>query len=90
MKSVASNKRMSAAGIRVNPNVRCKHVYPVQDTLKQVADLKTVGFRLDRNQAIDLARVLLSVAQESDEIDVTAFRFQKRKEDQTYRITVIG
>jgi hypothetical protein len=62
--------------------------YTVEGTSKQIEDLKTVGFKLTAEQAIHLARVLLAVSQEWSEIDVTAWRFAKRKRDGTYTITV--
>jgi hypothetical protein len=69
-------------------HVRCQRIYPVEDTNKNVAELKTVGIKLNREQAIHLARVLLAVTQDWAEIDITAYRFEKRKADDTYYITV--
>ena len=43
---------------------------------------------MTREQTMHLARVLLAVTQEWDEIDVPAYRFDKRKSDVTYHITV--
>ncbi len=63
-------------------------IYPTEDTPKNVKDLKTIGIRLNREQAIHFARVLLATTQEWDEIDITAYRFEKRKKDGTYHITV--
>lgn len=57
-------------------------------TKKIVEDLETVGFKLTQSQAIDLARVLLAVTQDWQEIDITGFRLEKRKSDGTSRITV--
>ena len=57
-------------------------------TPSALCDLQTVGIRLSKEQTIHLARVLLTVAQEWDEVDVTAYRFEKRKEDGTYRLTI--
>jgi hypothetical protein len=84
----AAKARRSSTSIQVDPNVRCERIYPVEDTKKQVADLKTVGFKLTRDQAIHLARVLLSVSQDWSEMEVTGYRFDKRKTDGTYHITV--
>jgi hypothetical protein len=50
--------------------------------------LKTVGFKVTREQAIHLARVLLVVSQEWTEMEITAYRFDQRKTDETYHITV--
>lgn len=80
--------RKSAKGITINPNLRCLRIYPVADTVKSVSDLKTIGFKLSRVQAIDLARVLLAATQEWDQIDVTGFRLDQRKSDRTFQLTV--
>ncbi len=80
--------RKSPKSITVNPNVRCLRVYPVENTKKNVQELKTVGLRLSKEQAVHLARVLLAVAQEWEEVDITAYRFDRRKSDGTYHITV--
>ncbi len=87
----ASKKRVSASSIVIDPNVRCQRIYPVGDkerSTKATADLKTVGIKLSRVQAIHLARVLLAATQEWDEIDITAWRMDKRKADNTYHVTV--
>jgi len=52
-----------------------------------VRELKTVGIKLSKDQAIHLARILLAVSQEWEEIDITAFRL-KRRLDGTYQINV--
>ena len=80
--------RKSSKSIAVDPNVRCQRVYPTEDTCKNVAELKTIGIKLSKEQAVHLARVLLAVSQEWDEIDITGFRFDRRKSDGTYHLTV--
>jgi hypothetical protein len=57
-------------------------------TKKVVEELDTVGFKMSRQQAIDLARVLLAVTQDWQEIDITGFRFEQRKLDGMFRLTV--
>ena len=79
--------RRSAASIKISPNLRCLRVYPVQGIHKAVRDLKTIGFKLTREQATEMARVLLAVTQEWSEIDVTVFRTKERS-DGTFPITV--
>jgi hypothetical protein len=81
-------KRQAASALSVDTNVRCLRVYPTEDTKRTVSDLQTIGIRLTKEQAIHLARLLLVVTQEWDEIDVTAYRFEKRQEDGTYRLTI--
>jgi hypothetical protein len=80
--------RKSPKSITVNANVRCLRVYPVKGTNKNVKSLKTVGLKLSKEQATHLARVLLAVTQEWEELEITARRFKKRKSDGTYPITV--
>ena len=86
-----SKKRVSASSIRIDTNVRCQRIYPVEDrknSTKTIADLKTVGIKLSRTQAVHLARVLLAASQEWEEIDLTAWRVYKRQSDSTYNLTV--
>lgn len=80
--------RKSPKSILVDPNVRCLRIYPVEKTNKSVKDLKTIGIKLSKSQAIHLARVLLAVSQEWDEVDITGYRLDRRKSDGTYHITV--
>jgi hypothetical protein len=84
-------KRVSASSIKIDPNVRCQRIYPVEDnqqSSKTISELKTVGIKLSREQAIHLARVLLAASQEWEEIDITAWRVYKRQTDNTYNVTV--
>jgi hypothetical protein len=88
---MANKKRKAASSIKIDPNVRCLRIYPVEDSRssgKTIADLKTVGIKLSREQAIHLARVLLAAAQEWDELDITAWRVYRRQSDGTYNVTV--
>lgn len=80
-------KRKSARSVTISPNVRCQRIYPVQGTNKTVEELTTVGFKLTREQAIHLARVLLAVTQDWSDIDLTGFR-SKQRSDGTFSITV--
>lgn len=81
-------RRLAPGSVRIDANVRCQRIYPTEATTKTVSELKTIGFRLSRSQAIHLARVLLAVSQEWQDIDVTGYRFGPRKTDGTYQITV--
>jgi hypothetical protein len=80
--------RVSSTSIKIDPNLRCQRIYPIEGTTKRVSELKTVGLKLSKEQAIHFARVLLAAAQDWDEIDVTACRFERRQSDDTYHITV--
>jgi hypothetical protein len=87
----ATKKRHAASSIKIDPNVRCLRIYPVEDNhnrTKTIADLKTVGIKLTKEQAVHLPRALLAASQEWDEIDITAWRMDKRQSDGTYHITV--
>jgi hypothetical protein len=91
--SSKNKKRKTVSSITIDPNARCLRIYPVEDKLdgaKTIDQLKTVGVKLSREQAIHLARVLLVAAQEWDEIDLTAWRIYKRQSDGTYNLTVTG
>lgn len=79
--------RKSATSVTISPKLRCERVYPVTGTKRTAEELKTVGFRLSCDQAINLARVLLAVSQDWTSIEVTAFR-SKRFSDGTFPITV--
>jgi hypothetical protein len=82
------NKRHAATSIRVDPNIRALSVYPIEGTERPMEELQTIGIRLSRDQAIHLARVLLAVTQEWDEVDITAKRFVRRTSDNTHPVTV--
>jgi hypothetical protein len=81
-------KRQSASSVSTDTNVRCLRVYPTEETKRSVSELQTIGIRLNKEQAIHLARVLLVVTQEWDKVDITAYRFEKRQEDGTFRLTI--
>ena len=75
-----SKLRRAATSIRVNPKVRAMRVYPVEGTAKTIDELQSVGIKLSREQAIHLARVLLAVSQEWDEVEITAYRLEGHPE----------
>ena len=79
-----------AARYTVDPNVRCTLIYPMEGTKRDIREVEMVGFRLSRDQAIDLARALLAVTQDWEEIAITGFRFQRRLADDTYPVIVDG
>jgi hypothetical protein len=80
--------RKSPKSIVINANVRCLRIYPVEGSAKVSSQLKTIGFLLSKAQAVDLARVLLAVAQDWDRVELTGYRLEKRKSDDTFHITV--
>jgi hypothetical protein len=73
---LAQEDDLMPTGRKSHGNVGCKKIYPALDTSKQVSDLKTVAFQLSKEQAIDMAKKLLSAAQSSNTIDVTGFRLR--------------
>ena len=89
-------RRETVKYLTVNQNVRCRSVIP--DPQGQHTDCPgrhstrwhgdTVAFQLTKQQAIDLAKVLLAASQDWQLMDVTVWRFQKRKSDGTFPITV--
>jgi len=66
--------RHSPRSVTIDPNVRCLRLYPVDGSTKTLQELKTIGIRLNREQAIHLARVLLAVSQDWPIIDITGYR----------------
>jgi hypothetical protein len=80
--------RRSSTSVTIDPNVRCLRIYPTEKTKKTITELQSVGFKLSRDHAIHLARVLLAVTQQWDEIDITGYRFDSRTTDGSYRLTI--
>ena len=80
--------RKTAKHLVIDSNIRCQKIYPIETSKKQLSELKTVAFKLTRDQAVHLAVTLLAASRNWDEIDLTGFRFSKRKSDGTYIITV--
>lgn len=79
--------RRASSSIRVNPNVRAMRVYPIEGSNRTIGELNSVGIKLSRDQAVHLARVLLAVSQEWEEVEVTAYRLAPRS-DGTFSVTV--
>ena len=87
--------RKSVKSLTVDQNVRCQRIIPVEDSQNTPCSGKhsarwtgkTIALHLTKDQAVHLARVLLAATQEWNEIDVTAFRLQRRA-DGTYPVTV--
>lgn len=81
-------QRYTVSNVKLNTNIRCQRIYPTEDTSKKISELKTIGLKLTKEQAIHLSRVLLAVTQDWDTVEITAYRKEKRLEDNTYHITV--
>jgi hypothetical protein len=83
-----TKKRATVRSIKLDINARCQRIYPIEGSLKSVPNLESVGLKLNKAQAIILARLLLVASQDWDEIAVTAYRKDRRNTDGTYPITV--
>jgi len=80
--------RKSPRSLAIDPNVRCLRIYPTEDTTKTVNQLKTVGILLSAEQALHLGTALVVAARHWKKVDITAYRFKRRRSDDTYQITV--
>ena len=93
---MAKKKTVTLKKFVIDHNVRCERIIPVADSINtpcpakhsKLWEGKTVAFQLTREQALQLARVLLAATQEWDKISITAWRYQKRKKDGTYPLTI--
>lgn len=74
--------------LTIDTHVRCLQVFPKE---KQAAykDLKTMGVKLSREEALHLARAILAATQEWEEVELVVHRFDKRKSDNTYLLSVV-
>lgn len=79
--------RRAASHLKIDSPIRCQRVYPVEGSKKDLTNLKTVGLRLTKDQAVHLAITLLAASRNWEMIDVTAYRLDRRK-DGTHHITV--
>lgn len=74
--------------LTIDTHVRCRQIFPKE---KEAAyqELKTMGVRLSRAEALHLARALLAATQEWEEVELVVHRFDKRKSDNAYLLTVV-
>ena len=74
--------------LTIDTHVRCLQVFPKE---KQAAykDLKTMGVKLSREEALHLARAILAATQDWQEVELVVHRFDKRKSDNTYLLSVV-
>ena len=93
---MAKQKTATLKKLIIDSNVRCERIIPVADSINTPCPAKhskawkgsTIALQLTKDQAIQLARVLLAATQEWDHVNITAFRYQKRRSDGTYPVTV--
>jgi len=81
-------KRQSAKGFVIDTNLRYDRIYATENTARTIAELQTGGFKLNKQQAVQLAHVLLAVSQDWDEVDITGWRFKTRASDGANIVTV--
>ncbi len=74
--------------LSIDTHIRCRQIYP-QETEAAFRDLKTMGVRLSREEAQHLAAALLAAAQEWQEVELVVHRFDRRKSDNTYLLSVV-
>ena len=79
--------RKSIKEVVADANLRCMRIYPIESTQKNVSDLKTIGIKHSKQQAINLARALLLASQDWEEMEITGYRL-KRRSDETYQLTL--
>ena len=83
-----ARKRKSVKRVIVDQNVRCQRIFPIEESKTGLCSAKhstrwtgkTIALQMTKDQAVHLARALLAATQEWNEIDITAFRFQRRAE----------
>jgi hypothetical protein len=81
-------KRQSPRSLRIDPDLRCQRVYPKEGTKRAMSELQTVGLKLTKDQAVRMALALLAASLQWEAIDLTAWRFEQRQSDGTYKVTV--
>jgi hypothetical protein len=74
--------------LTVDTHIRCRQIYP-KEAEAAYANLKTVGVRLSQEEALHLAAALLAAAQEWQEVELVVHRFDRRKSDNTYLLSVV-
>jgi hypothetical protein len=74
--------------LSIDTHVRCLQVFP-KEKEAGYGELKTMGLRLSREEALHLARALLAATQEWEEVELVVHRFDKRKSDNTYLLSVV-
>ncbi|MBM4287696.1 MAG: hypothetical protein FJ135_06055 [Deltaproteobacteria bacterium] len=74
--------------ITIDTHIRCRQVFPPENQATY-KDLTIMGVRLSREEALHLARAILAATQEWQEVELVVHRFDKRKSDNTYLLTVV-
>jgi hypothetical protein len=74
--------------LTIDTHVRCRQIFPKEKDAAYKA-LETMGVRLTREEALHLARAILAATQEWEEVELVVHRFDKRKSDNTYLLSVV-
>jgi hypothetical protein len=74
--------------LTIDTHIRCLQVFPKEEDAAY-KDLDTMGVRLSREEALHLARAILAATQEWEEVELVVHRFDKRKSDNTYLLSVV-
>ena len=74
--------------LTIDTHVRCRQIFP-QEKDAAYKGLETMGVRLSREEALHLARAILAATQEWKEVELVVHRFNKRKSDNTYLLSVV-
>jgi len=74
--------------LTIDTHIRCLQVFPKEEDAAY-KNLETIGVRLSREEALHLARAILAATQEWEEVELVVHRFDKRKSDNTYLLSVV-
>lgn len=80
--------KKSMINLNVDLRGRCLQVFPPPEA-EAYRELPTVRFRLNRQQAQHLACALLAAIQEWEEVEVVVHRFERRRSDGAFLLTVL-
>ncbi len=80
--------RKTLTSLTIDTHIRCLQVFP-KEKEATYKDLETMGVKLSREEALHLARAILAATQEWEEVELVVHRFDKRKSDNTYLLSVV-
>lgn len=80
--------KKTLSSLTIDMHVRCQQVFP-QESEAAYRELKTMGVRLSREEALHLARAILAATQEWEEVELVVHRFDRRPSDRTYLLAVV-
>lgn len=80
--------KKSIINVGVDLRCRCLEVFPPPEA-EPFRELATFRFRLNREQACQLARALLAATQEWEEMEVVVHRFEGRRRDGAFLVSVL-